>query len=187
LAEENIRNIPACSLAGYSVKLLVRIFPFTAPFIPQWLAGGGLTLLGGLLSVNLLAPLILAALTLLLCQVSLNATVVYSNLFFEMDPLQVYHLLLFSLRGMHFIAGYSSFSLSSGNLENFHLKFFIEWWKLDWALLVDFTIGPPFGAVLCFRHRSAPLSGSSITLLLIPPFRSFGQVRWPITKPEKHH
>lgn len=58
-----------CSLAGYTVKLLVRILPFTAGYIPQWLAGGGLSLLGGLLSVNLLAPLILVALTLLLCQV----------------------------------------------------------------------------------------------------------------------
>jgi APA family basic amino acid/polyamine antiporter len=54
------------SLASYAVALL-ELFPALKGSIPLWM-GSGKELLGGLLSLNILAPILLALLTLVLCQ-----------------------------------------------------------------------------------------------------------------------
>ncbi|CAH8273682.1 unnamed protein product [Arabidopsis lyrata] len=54
------------SLASYAVALL-ELFPALKGSIPLWM-GSGEELLGGLLSLNILAPILLALLTLVLCQ-----------------------------------------------------------------------------------------------------------------------
>ncbi|KAI4338787.1 hypothetical protein MLD38_023800 [Melastoma candidum] len=57
----------ARSLASYVVTLL-ELFPFFKDNIPTWIGHGGQEFLGGALSINLLAPIILAVLTLILSQ-----------------------------------------------------------------------------------------------------------------------
>lgn len=57
----------ARSLASYVVTLL-ELFPFFKDNIPSWIGHGGQEFLGGALSINLLAPIILAVLTLILSQ-----------------------------------------------------------------------------------------------------------------------
>ncbi|XP_010540290.1 PREDICTED: cationic amino acid transporter 9, chloroplastic-like [Tarenaya hassleriana] len=54
------------SLASYVVALL-QLFPVFKDIIPSWLASGQ-ELLGGMLSINILAPILLALLTLILCR-----------------------------------------------------------------------------------------------------------------------
>lgn len=54
------------SLAGYLVTLLQSIPALSG--IPVIFGPGGLELFGGLLSINVLAPVLLALLTLILCQ-----------------------------------------------------------------------------------------------------------------------
>lgn len=56
----------ARSLASYAVALL-ELFPAFKGSIPLWL-GSGEELFGGFLSLNVLAPILLALLTLVLCQ-----------------------------------------------------------------------------------------------------------------------
>uniref|UniRef100_A0A0D6QZS5 Cationic amino acid transporter C-terminal domain-containing protein n=1 Tax=Araucaria cunninghamii TaxID=56994 RepID=A0A0D6QZS5_ARACU len=57
----------ARSLASYLVTFL-QLFPFLKENLPQWLGPGGMECFGGYLSINLLAPVLLALLTLILCQ-----------------------------------------------------------------------------------------------------------------------
>uniref|UniRef100_A0A0C9RNN5 TSA: Wollemia nobilis Ref_Wollemi_Transcript_7900_1753 transcribed RNA sequence n=1 Tax=Wollemia nobilis TaxID=56998 RepID=A0A0C9RNN5_9CONI len=57
----------ARSLASYLVTIL-QLFPFLKENLPQWLGPGGMECFGGYLSINLLAPVLLALLTLILCQ-----------------------------------------------------------------------------------------------------------------------
>ncbi|KAK6918645.1 Cationic amino acid transporter, C-terminal [Dillenia turbinata] len=54
----------ARSLAGYVVRLLEPIFKE----IPSWIGHGGKEYLGGAISLSLLAPILLALLTIILCQ-----------------------------------------------------------------------------------------------------------------------
>ncbi|CAK9249611.1 unnamed protein product, partial [Sphagnum jensenii] len=54
------------SLASYFITLL-QVFPVVQS-LPAWVGPGGLELLGGVLSINVLAPLFLVALTVILCQ-----------------------------------------------------------------------------------------------------------------------
>ncbi|KAJ4825901.1 Cationic amino acid transporter 9, chloroplastic [Turnera subulata] len=56
----------ARSLASYVVNIL-ELFPAFKHHIPPWLGHGGQDFFGGTLSINVLAPLLLALLTLLLC------------------------------------------------------------------------------------------------------------------------
>ncbi|KAA0039776.1 cationic amino acid transporter 9 [Cucumis melo var. makuwa] len=55
----------ARSLAGYIISFL-EIFPLFKDNIPSWL-GNGQELLGGVISINVLAPVLLALLTFILC------------------------------------------------------------------------------------------------------------------------
>lgn len=55
----------ARSLAGYVVSIL-EIFPFLKDNIPNWL-GNGQEFFGGVVSINVLAPVLLALLTFILC------------------------------------------------------------------------------------------------------------------------
>lgn len=55
----------ARSLAGYIVSFL-EIFPFFKDNIPNWL-GNGQEFFGGVVSINVLAPVLLALLTFILC------------------------------------------------------------------------------------------------------------------------
>jgi APA family basic amino acid/polyamine antiporter len=45
----------------------LQVFPVVQS-LPAWVGPGGLELLGGVLSINVLAPLFLVALTVILCQ-----------------------------------------------------------------------------------------------------------------------
>ncbi|GAV82450.1 AA_permease_2 domain-containing protein/AA_permease_C domain-containing protein [Cephalotus follicularis] len=56
----------ARSLAGYVVAIL-ELFPFLKGNIPSWI-GNGEEFFGGALSINVLAPLLLALLTVILCR-----------------------------------------------------------------------------------------------------------------------
>ncbi|KAL5999318.1 Cationic amino acid transporter 9, chloroplastic [Asimina triloba] len=55
------------SLASYVVTIL-ELFPFFRNNIPSWIGEGGLELFGGILSINILAPIILVLLTIILCR-----------------------------------------------------------------------------------------------------------------------
>lgn len=56
----------ARSLASYVVTIL-EMFPFFKDNIPSWIGHGGEEFFGGTLSINLLAPFLLALLTVILC------------------------------------------------------------------------------------------------------------------------
>ncbi|XP_058084444.1 cationic amino acid transporter 9, chloroplastic isoform X2 [Magnolia sinica] len=56
----------ARSLASYVVTIL-QLFPFFRENIPSWIGQGGLELFGGVVSINILAPILLALLTIILC------------------------------------------------------------------------------------------------------------------------
>ncbi|PIA50338.1 hypothetical protein AQUCO_01300822v1 [Aquilegia coerulea] len=56
----------ARSLASYVVTIL-ELFTFFKDKIPSWIGHGGQDFLGGTLSINLLAPILLALLTVILC------------------------------------------------------------------------------------------------------------------------
>lgn len=56
----------ARSLASYVVQIL-EIFPIFKDNIPSWIGHGSEGFLGGALSINLLAPILLALLTIILC------------------------------------------------------------------------------------------------------------------------
>lgn len=57
----------ARSLASYVVTIL-ELFPIFKENIPRWIGHGGQEFLGGVLSINILAPIILVGLTLILCR-----------------------------------------------------------------------------------------------------------------------
>ncbi|XP_057980951.1 cationic amino acid transporter 9, chloroplastic-like [Malania oleifera] len=57
----------ARSLASYVVTLL-ELFPFFKDKIPSWIGHGGEKFLGGALSINILAPILLVLLTIILCR-----------------------------------------------------------------------------------------------------------------------
>ncbi|TXG62529.1 hypothetical protein EZV62_009523 [Acer yangbiense] len=57
----------ARSLASYVVSLL-ELFPFFKENIPSWIGHGGEEFFGGALSINILAPILLALLTVVLCR-----------------------------------------------------------------------------------------------------------------------
>lgn len=57
----------ARSLASYVVTIL-ELFPIFKENIPDWIGHGGQQFLGGALSLNLLAPILLALLTIVLCR-----------------------------------------------------------------------------------------------------------------------
>eukprot|EP00850_Spirogloea_muscicola_P021703 SM000258S09119 [mRNA] locus=s258:92515:97200:- [translate_table: standard] len=57
----------ARSLASYLASLLLEVLPGAIAWLPAWLSPSGMPLLSGLLSINALAPLILAGLTVILC------------------------------------------------------------------------------------------------------------------------
>ena len=56
----------ARSLASYVVAIL-ELFPFFTD-IPSWIGHGGEEFLGGALSINILAPILLVLLTIILCR-----------------------------------------------------------------------------------------------------------------------
>ncbi|KAJ8900374.1 hypothetical protein K2173_025014 [Erythroxylum novogranatense] len=56
----------ARSLASY-VATLLELFPLFKDHIPSWLGHGGEEFLGGTLSINILAPILLTLLTIVLC------------------------------------------------------------------------------------------------------------------------
>ncbi|KAG8653721.1 hypothetical protein MANES_05G053300v8 [Manihot esculenta] len=56
----------ARSLASYVVTIL-ELFPLFRDHIPSWIGHGGQEFLGGTLSINILAPILLALLTVILC------------------------------------------------------------------------------------------------------------------------
>lgn len=57
----------ARSLASYVVTVL-ELFPFFKDNIPSWIGHGGEGFLGGTLSINILAPILLSLLTIILCR-----------------------------------------------------------------------------------------------------------------------
>eukprot|EP00261_Vitis_vinifera_P027550 XP_010661384.1 PREDICTED: cationic amino acid transporter 9, chloroplastic isoform X2 [Vitis vinifera] len=57
----------ARSLASYVVAVL-ELFPFFKENIPSWIGHGGEEFLGGALSINILAPILLVLLTIILCR-----------------------------------------------------------------------------------------------------------------------
>ncbi|KAJ4956073.1 hypothetical protein NE237_012856 [Protea cynaroides] len=57
----------ARSLTGYLVTTL-EIFPFFKDHVPSWIGHGGKEFFGGVLSINILAPIVLAILTIVLCR-----------------------------------------------------------------------------------------------------------------------
>ncbi|XP_043716512.1 cationic amino acid transporter 9, chloroplastic-like isoform X3 [Telopea speciosissima] len=56
----------ARSLANYFVNIL-ELFPLFKNHIPSWIGHGGKEFFGGTLSINILAPILLAVLTIILC------------------------------------------------------------------------------------------------------------------------
>ncbi|XP_024032825.1 cationic amino acid transporter 9, chloroplastic isoform X2 [Morus notabilis] len=56
----------ARSLASYVVTIL-ELFPFFKDNIPNWIGHGGEEFFGGVLSINILAPILLVLLTIILC------------------------------------------------------------------------------------------------------------------------
>ncbi|GLU00383.1 hypothetical protein SLE2022_177600 [Rubroshorea leprosula] len=56
----------ARSLASHLITLL-ELFPFFKGHVPDWIGHGGQQLLGGAISINILAPVLLALLTIILC------------------------------------------------------------------------------------------------------------------------
>ncbi|PKU59851.1 cationic amino acid transporter 9, chloroplastic isoform X1 [Dendrobium catenatum] len=56
----------ARSLASYWVSLL-ELFPFLKGIFPSWIGHGGSEVFGGVLSINILAPILLLILTVILC------------------------------------------------------------------------------------------------------------------------
>lgn len=56
----------ARSLASYVVTIL-ELFPFFKNNIPNWIGHGGEEFFGGVLSINILAPILLVLLTIILC------------------------------------------------------------------------------------------------------------------------
>ncbi|GLT84327.1 hypothetical protein SLE2022_025630 [Rubroshorea leprosula] len=56
----------ARSLASYVITLL-ELSPFFKGHVPNWIGHGGEELFGGALSINILAPILLALLTIILC------------------------------------------------------------------------------------------------------------------------
>ncbi|MQL74250.1 hypothetical protein Taro_006592 [Colocasia esculenta] len=57
----------ARSLASYTVAIL-ELFPFFKGHLPSWIGQGGKEFLGGAVSINLLAPILLFILTIILCR-----------------------------------------------------------------------------------------------------------------------
>lgn len=56
----------ARSLASYFVSLL-ELFPFLKGHFPSWIGHGGKEFFGGIVSINILAPILLIILTIILC------------------------------------------------------------------------------------------------------------------------
>ncbi|CAL9154765.1 unnamed protein product [Musa hybrid cultivar] len=56
----------ARSLASYFVSLL-ELLPFLRGHFPSWIGHGGIEFFGGIVSINILAPILLILLTLILC------------------------------------------------------------------------------------------------------------------------
>ncbi|XP_074580701.1 cationic amino acid transporter 9, chloroplastic [Curcuma longa] len=56
----------ARSLASYFVSLL-ELFPFFKGHFPSWIGHGGIEFFGGIVSINILAPILLVILTVILC------------------------------------------------------------------------------------------------------------------------
>lgn len=56
----------ARSLASYFVSLL-ELLPFLRGHFPSWIGHGGIEFFGGVVSINILAPILLILLTLILC------------------------------------------------------------------------------------------------------------------------
>lgn len=81
----------ARSLASYLVSL-VELFPFINGQVPSWIGHGGLEFFGGVVSINILPPIILTVITLILCRGVKESSAL--NTF--MTLLKVYiHLLFF--------------------------------------------------------------------------------------------
>lgn len=57
----------ARSLASYVITIL-ELFPIFKDNIPSWIGHGGEHFLGGALSINILAPILLVILTIILCR-----------------------------------------------------------------------------------------------------------------------
>lgn len=57
----------ARSLASYIITIL-ELFPVFKDHIPDWIGHGGQQFLGGAISINVLAPILLALLTIVLCR-----------------------------------------------------------------------------------------------------------------------
>lgn len=57
----------ARSLASYVVTIL-ELFPIFKENIPDWIGHGGQNFLGGAISINVLAPILLVLLTVILCR-----------------------------------------------------------------------------------------------------------------------
>ncbi|XP_020577938.1 cationic amino acid transporter 9, chloroplastic [Phalaenopsis equestris] len=56
----------ARSLASYWISLL-ELFPFLKGIFPSWIGHGGFEVFGGIMSINILAPILLLILTVILC------------------------------------------------------------------------------------------------------------------------
>lgn len=67
----------ARSLASYVVSLL-ELFPAFKENVPSWIGHGGEEFFGGTLSINILAPILLALLTVVLCLGISESTVLNS-------------------------------------------------------------------------------------------------------------
>lgn len=57
----------ARSLSSYVVSIF-ELFPIFKDNIPDWIGHGGQQLLGGAISINILAPILLVLLTVILCR-----------------------------------------------------------------------------------------------------------------------
>lgn len=88
----------ARSLASYVITLL-ELSPFFKGNVPNWIGHGGEEFFGGALSINILAPILLALLTIILCWGVGESSIVNSLMtatkvtsfffFFLMSPLVV--------------------------------------------------------------------------------------------------
>ncbi|XP_057981496.1 cationic amino acid transporter 9, chloroplastic-like [Malania oleifera] len=57
----------ARSIASY-VNVILELFPFFKENIPRWIGHGGADFFGGILSINICAPILIALLTIILCR-----------------------------------------------------------------------------------------------------------------------
>ncbi|KAH7519686.1 hypothetical protein FEM48_Zijuj08G0063500 [Ziziphus jujuba var. spinosa] len=69
----------ARSLASYVVTVF-ELFPFLKDNIPDWIGHGGQEFFGGALSINILAPILLALLTMVLCRGVGESSVINSSM-----------------------------------------------------------------------------------------------------------